>query len=70
MIEGFRIIVLYYSDYIPSPSWLGFLIYRYHTQIGGELMKKAIAITLAAAGVVFICAKNCVKRKEVKYRVG
>lgn len=33
-------------------------------------MKKAIAIALAAAGAVFICAEKCVKRKEVKYRVG
>lgn len=41
---------------MPSPPWLGFLIYRYHTQIGGELMKKAIAFALACAGAILICA--------------
>ena len=55
---------------MPSPPWLGFLIYRYHTQIGGELMKKAIAFALAAAGAFLIYANRDVIGKEVKYRVG
>lgn len=55
---------------MPSPPWLGFLIYRYHTQIGGELMKKAIAFSLAAAGAFLIYANRDVIGKEVKYRVG
>ena len=40
------------------------------TQIGGELMKKAIAFALAAAGAFLIYVNRDVIGKEVKYRVG
>ena len=47
--------VVYFTEYISRSLMIGFF-YIHFDQIGGELMKKFVAVALACAGAVLICA--------------